>query len=61
MLGGGREHRAKAIRDRLAETDCGRKVDTTTNVVRVSVDGALGDAEWAAIQTVQVAPSVVLE
>ena len=35
--------------------------DTTTIAVRVSVDGALGDAEWAVTQTRQVAPSVVLE
>jgi hypothetical protein len=46
----------------LAETESGRKLDTTTIVVRVNEDdSALGDAEWAATQTLQVAPSVVDE
>jgi len=30
-------------------------------VVRVTVDGALGDAEWAAIQTEHFADSTALE
>jgi hypothetical protein len=60
--GGGRTQRAKVIRRCLAETEPGRKLDTTTNVVRVNDDdSALGDAEWAATQTLQVAPSVVDE
>jgi len=58
---GGRTHRAKAIRRCLARTDCGRKVDTTTNVARVSIDGALGDAEWTATQTEHFADSTALE
>ena len=53
--------RAKAIRHCLAETDCGRKVATTTNVTRVSMAGALGAADWTAAQTEHFADSIALE
>ena len=45
----------------MAGTDCGRKVATTTNVTRVSVEGALGDADWVAAQTEHFADSIALE
>ncbi len=49
------------MRHCLGETICWWTIETTTNVVCVIADGALGDAEWAATQTVQVAPSAALE
>jgi len=60
-LGGGRTHRANAIRRCLAETGFGRKVATGTKVVFGSIEAVLGEAEWAATQTVHFAASVALE
>lgn len=45
----------------MAETGSGRKVDTETNVTLGKATGALGEAEWAVIQTVHVADSEALE
>jgi hypothetical protein len=45
----------------LAETGFGRKVDTETNITFGKMIVALGEAEWAAIQTVHVADSVAFE
>jgi hypothetical protein len=45
----------------LAATGSARKVDTATNVAFSRVEGALGEAEWAAIQTVHFAASVAFE
>ena len=60
-LGGGRTQRAKAIRRCLAETGFVRKVATGTKVAFASVEVVLGEAEWAAIQTVHLADSVAVE
>jgi hypothetical protein len=45
----------------LAETGFGRNVATGTNVASGSVEVVLGEAEWAATQTVHFAASVALE
>ena len=45
----------------LAETGSARRVDTTTNVACGSLGVALGEAEWAATQTVHFAASVAFE
>jgi hypothetical protein len=45
----------------LAATGSARKVDTATNVAFSRVEGAVGEAEWAAIQTVHFAASVAFE
>ena len=45
----------------MADTGSGRKVDTETNITFGKGVVVLGEAEWAAIQTVQVADSVVFE
>jgi hypothetical protein len=45
----------------LEETGFGRKVDTETNITFGRMVVALGEAEWAAIQTVHVADSVAFE
>jgi hypothetical protein len=45
----------------LANTGSGRKVETVTNITLGNVVVVLGEAEWAAIQTVQDEDSVALE
>ena len=45
----------------MAEIGSGRKVDAETNNTFGKVVVVLGEAEWAAIQTVHVADSVALE
>jgi hypothetical protein len=45
----------------LAETGFGRKVETETNVNFGKLAVALGDAEWAATQTVHFVDSVAFE
>jgi hypothetical protein len=45
----------------LVETGRGRKVETETNVTFGKSEGTLGDAEWAATQTVHLAASIALE
>jgi hypothetical protein len=45
----------------LGATGFARKVDTATNLAFSSAEEALGEAEWAAIQTVHLAASVALE
>jgi hypothetical protein len=45
----------------LAEIGSGRKVDTETNSTFGKVVWVLGEAEWAAIQTLHVADSVAFE
>ena len=45
----------------MAATGSGRKVDTGTNITLGRVVVVLGEAEWAAIQTVHVTDSVVFE
>jgi len=60
-LGGGRTHSAKATRRCLAETGFGWKVATGTKVVFGSTEVVLGEAEWAATQTVHFAASAALE
>jgi hypothetical protein len=45
----------------LAETGFALKADTATNVAFTRVEVALGEAEWAAIQTVHFAASDALE
>jgi len=45
----------------LPETGSARKVDKTTNVVGRGVGVVLGEAEWAAMQTVHVAESAEAE
>ena len=45
----------------LVETGSARKVDTATNPVFSGAELALGEAEWAAMQTVHFAASVAFE
>jgi len=45
----------------LAETGSDQKVDTGTNVTFGKLEVGLGEAEWAATQTVHFAASVALE
>jgi hypothetical protein len=45
----------------LVATGSGRKTDAETNITLSNVVVVLGEAEWAAMQTVQVAESVALE
>src|ERR1700740_1555346 len=52
---------ANATRRCLPETGSALKVETTTKVVGRGVEAALGEAEWAATQTVHFADSVALE
>ena len=52
---------ANATRRCLLETGSTQKVDTTTKVVGRGVEAAVGEAEWAATQTVHLADSVALE
>jgi hypothetical protein len=51
----------KTVRRCLAETGSRRTVETETNTTLGKVVAACGEAEWAAIQTVHVADSVVFE
>jgi hypothetical protein len=45
----------------LAAIGSARKEDTATNVAFNRVEGAFGEAEWAAIQTVHFAASLAFE
>jgi hypothetical protein len=45
----------------LAETGSARKLDTKTNIAFGKTVIAWGEAEWAAMQTVQVADSTAFE
>jgi hypothetical protein len=45
----------------LVATGSARKVDTATNLAFSGAEVGLGDAEWAAMQTVQFAASVAFE
>jgi len=49
------------MRHCLAATGSARKVDTATNLALSRAEVALGEAEWAAIQTVHFAVSVAFE
>jgi hypothetical protein len=49
------------MRHCLTATGSARKVDTATNLAFSGAEVALGEAEWAAIQTVHFAASVAFE
>jgi hypothetical protein len=60
-LGGGRTDSTKTAGHCFAKTGSVRKVETITNITVGNVLVVLGEAEWAAIQTVQDDDSVALE
>jgi hypothetical protein len=49
------------MRHCLVATGSARKVDTATNLAVSGAEVALGEAEWAAMQTVHFAVSVAFE
>ena len=60
-MGGGRTQRANTIKRCLAEIGSGRRVDAETNNTFGKVVVIVGEAEWAAMQTLHVADSVAFE